>query len=151
KFILWSVAVLLSLVAAPVGVGAAEGQAPAPTPTPSGPLYTITWKANASDSATFQTAAMSDCLHKPGLGKLYCGSYREYRTSTSVQGSAIFRLMPNGLQFAAKNTQTGPANDIRVIRAADSHQYDMKDHETWNCGDLVQTHTHRSIVLTNLA
>ena len=143
------VAILMSVVAAPVGVDTAQTQAPAPTP--SGPVYTINWKANASDSATFQTAAMSDCLHKPGLGKLYCGSYREYRTSTSVQGSAVARLMPNGVQFATKNSQTGPAPDIRVISAADSHQYDMKDHETWNCGDLVQTHTHRSIVLTNLA
>ncbi len=151
RLALWSVAVLLSVVAAPVGMDTAQTQAPAPTPTPSGPVYTINWKANASDSATFQTAAMSDCLHKPGLGKLYCGSYREYRTSTSVQGSAVARLMPNGVRFATKNTQTGPAPDIRVITAADSHQFDMKDHETWNCGDLVQTHTHRSIGETNLA
>ncbi len=149
RLALWSVAVLLSVAVAPTGSRAAG--AATPTPTPTGPSYFITWTATASDSATFQTAAMSDCLHKPGLGKLYCGSYREQRTSTSVQGSAVFRLIPNGQQFAIKKTETGAAPDIRVISAADSHDYDWKEHETWNCGDLVQTHHHLSIVETNLA
>ena len=136
RLALWMVAILLSLVVAPVYVTPAVAAAmPTPTSTPSGASYFITWRGSGSDTAVFSTAARGE--YTSGI---FGGSYEEYHKSISVRGSAVVRLNPQGNQFTS----------MHILWAADSYQLDEKDHETWRCGDIVIQHDHTSLVETNL-
>jgi len=136
RLALWIVAILMSLVVAPVyGTPAVAAAIPTPTSTPSGASYFITWRGGGSDTAVFSTAARGE--YTSGI---FGGSYEEYQKSISVRGSAVVRLNPQGNQFTS----------IRILWAADSYQRDEKDHETWRCGDIVIQHDHTSLVETNM-
>jgi hypothetical protein len=87
----------------------------------------VTWTGSASDSATWSTVPLAPI-----------GSYREHRVSHLVRGSAIVHLSADGHRIDSQ----------RLMTASDSYVYDMKDHETWQCGDLVSRHDHRAVLFT---
>jgi len=125
----WLLAFLLALVNSTSLRDTVHAAQPAPAPsssaTPQGPTFFVTWSATASHSDMYLAGQL--------------GSYRERRVSYSIRGSGIAHFDQHGNRVSAL-----------VLTASDSHQFDLKDHEVWHCGDFVDRHDHLSAVQSNL-